>query len=216
MAPFEALYGRKCKTPLFWNQTGESQVFGLEILRDVEEQVQTIRQNLKAAQSRQKSYVDTRRRDLEFKIGDYVYLKVSPMRGVKRFSVKGKLSPRYVGPFKIMGRRGEVAYQLELPENLSGVHNVFHMSQLKKCLRVPKEQLPLEELDINGDLVYIEYPIKILEVAERITRIKIIRMCKVQWNRHPEDEATWEREEDLKSEYPHLFESSESRGRDSS
>jgi hypothetical protein len=139
MAPFEALYGRKCRTPLFWNQTGESQVFGPEILRDAEEQVQTIRQNLKAAQSRQKSYADTRRRDLEFKIGDYVYLKVSPMRGVKRFSVKGKLSPRYVGPFKIMDRRGEVAYQLELPENLSGVHNVFHVSQLKKCLRVPKE-----------------------------------------------------------------------------
>jgi hypothetical protein len=216
MAPFEALYGRKCRTPLFWNQTGESQVFGPEILRDAEEQVQTIQQNLKAAQSRQKSYVDTRRRDLEFKIGDYVYLKVSPMRGVKRFSVKGKLSPRYVGPFKIMDRRGEVAYQLELPENLSGVHNVFHVSQLKKCLRVPEEQLPLEELDLNGDLTYTEYPIKILGVAERITRNKIIRMCKVQWNRHSEDEATWERKEDLKLEYPHLFESSESRGRDSS
>jgi hypothetical protein len=216
MAPFEALYGRKCRTPLFWNQTGESQVFGPEILRDAEEQVQTIRQNLKAAQSRQKSYADTRRRDLEFKIGDYVYLKVSPMRGVKRFSVKGKLSPRYVGPFKIMDRRGEVAYQLELPENLSGVHNVFHVSQLKKCLRVPEEQLPLEELDLNGDLTYTEYPIKILGVAERITRNKIIRMCKVQWNRHSEDEATWERKEDLKLEYPHLFESSESRGRDSS
>jgi hypothetical protein len=128
MAPFEALYGRKCRNPLFWNQIGESQMFGPKILRDADEQVQTIRQNLKAAQSRQKSYADTRRRDLEFKIGDYVYLKVSPMRGVKSFSVKGKLSPRYVGPFKIMGRRGQVAYQLELPENLSGVHNVFHVS----------------------------------------------------------------------------------------
>ena len=102
---------------------------------------------------------------MEFKVGDYVYLKVSPMRGIKRFNVKGKLSPRYVGPFKIMNRRGEVAYQLELPENLSGVHDVFHVSQLKRCLHVPEEQLPLEELDIKGDLTYTEYPIKILGVA---------------------------------------------------
>ena len=107
-------------------------MFGPEVLRDAEEQVQTIRHNLKVAQSRQKSFVDTRKRDLEFKVGDYVYLKVSPMRGIKRFNVKGKLSPRYVGPFKIMDRRGEVAYQLELPENLSGVHDVFHVSQLKR------------------------------------------------------------------------------------
>ena len=89
---------------------------------------------------------------MEFKVGDYVYLKVSPMRGIKRFNVKGKLSPRYVGPFKIMDRRGEVAYQLELLENLLGVHDVFHVSQLKRCLCVPEEQLPLEELDIKGDL----------------------------------------------------------------
>ena len=115
MAPFEALYGRKCRTPLFWNQTGESQVFGPEVLQLVEKQVQTIRQNLKVEQSRQKSYADTRRRDLVFEIGDFVYLKVSPMRGVKRFYTKGKLSPRYMGPFKIINRR-EVAYQLELPE----------------------------------------------------------------------------------------------------
>jgi hypothetical protein len=114
MAPFEVLYGRKCRTPLFWNQTGESQVFGLEILKDAKEKVQTVRQNLKVAQSRQKSYADTRRRELEFNIGDFVYLKVSPMRGVKRFHAKGKLSPRYVRPFKIIGRRGEVAYQREL------------------------------------------------------------------------------------------------------
>ena len=149
---------------------------------------------------------------MEFKVGDYVYLKVSPMRVIKRFNVKGKLSPRYVGPFIILDRRGEVAYQLELLENLSGVHNVFHMSQLKKYLRVPEEQLPLEELDIKEDLTYTEYPIKILEVAERITQSKIIRMCKVQWNRHSEDEVTWEREEDLKSENNHLFQSSKSRG----
>ena len=99
MAPFEALYGRKCRTPLYWSQTGESQVFGPEILQEAERQVQIIRDNLRTAQSRQKSYADTRRRELTFEVGDYVYLKVSPIRGLRRFKVKGKLSPRYIGPF---------------------------------------------------------------------------------------------------------------------
>jgi hypothetical protein len=101
------------------------------------------RESLKVAQTRQKSYVDKRRRDLSFEVGDFVYLKVSPMRGTRRFKVKGKLAPRYVGPFKIVDRRGEVAYQLELPPQLSDVHDVFHMSQLKKYLRVSEEQLPI-------------------------------------------------------------------------
>src|SRR6187551_1969632 len=220
MAPFEALYGRKCRTPLFWNQTGESQVFGPEILRDAERQVQVIRQNLKVAQSRQKSYADVRRRDLSFAVGDFVYLKVSPMRGVKRFNVKGKLAPRFIGPFKILERMGEVAYRLELPETLAGVHDVFHVSQLKKCLRVPEESekvIPIEGLSVQEDLTYEEHPVKILEQSERVTRNRVIRMCKVQWSRCTEDEATWEREEDLKAAYPQLFVStSESRGRDSS
>ena len=105
-----------------------------------------------------------------------------------------------------LSRRGEVAYQLELPESLSGVHDVFHVSQLKKCLRVPEEQIPLEELAVKEDLTYEEYSIKILETTERVTRSRIIKMCKVQWNRYTEDEATWEREEDLRKTYPQLFE----------
>jgi hypothetical protein len=105
MTPFEALYGRKCRTPLYWNHTGESQVFGIEILQEAEKQVQIVRENLKIAQSRQKSYADNRRRELIFEKGDFVYLKVSPMRGMKRFKVKGKLSPRYIGPFKILERK---------------------------------------------------------------------------------------------------------------
>jgi hypothetical protein len=116
---------------------------------------------LKVAQSQQKSYADKRRRDLSFEVGDFVYLKVSPVRGTRRFKVKGKLAPRYVGPFKIVDHRGEVAYQLELPPQLSDVHDVFHVSQLKKCLRVPEEQLPMEELDLGGDLTYSERPVKI-------------------------------------------------------
>jgi hypothetical protein len=132
MTPFEALYGQKCRTPLYLNQTGESQVFGLEILQEAEKQVQIVRENLKTTQSRQKSYADNRRRELIFEVEDFVYLKVSPMRGMRRFKIKGKLSPHYVGPFKILERKGEVAYQLELPDSLSDVHNVFHVSQLKK------------------------------------------------------------------------------------
>jgi hypothetical protein len=134
---------------------------------------------LKTTQSRQKSYAHTRRRELIFEVGDFIYLKVSPMRGMKRIKVKGKLSPRYNGPFKILERKGEVAYQLELPDSLSDVHDVFHVSQLKKCLRVPEEQLPMEELDINEDLTYSEYTTKILETSRRITRSKVINMCKV-------------------------------------
>ena len=134
-----------------------------------------------------------------------MYLKVSPTRGLRRFKVKGKLGPRYIGPFKIINRKGEVAYELDLPAQLSDVHNVFHVSQLKKCLRVPEERLPMEELNINEDLSYSEYPVKILETTERITRNKRIRMCKVQWKHHSEEEATWEREEDLKTEFLELF-----------
>jgi hypothetical protein len=161
-----------------------------------------IRENLRVAQSYQKSYADNRRRDLVFEVGDYVYLKVLPMRSVKRFNMKGKFAPRYVGPFKFIARRGEVAYQLELPESLSRVHDMFHVSQLKKCLRVPEEQIPLDELTVKEDLIYEEFSIKVLEIAERVTRSRVIKMCKVQWNRYSEAEATWEREDELRKSYP--------------
>jgi hypothetical protein len=135
-------------------------------LKDAEKQVQMVHESLKVAQSRQKSYADKRRRDLLFEIRYSVYLKVSPMRGTRRFRVKGKLAPRLVGPFKIIDHKGEVAYQLELSPQLSEVHDVFHVSQLKKCLQVPLEQLPMEYLDLGGDLTYSERPIKILDHAE--------------------------------------------------
>ena len=205
MAPFEALYARKCRTPLYWSETGESQLFGLEIIKEAERQVQIVRENLKVAQSRQKSYADTRRRELSFEEGEFVYLKVSPIRGLSIFKVKGKLSPRYIGPFKILSRKGEVAYELELPSRLSDVHNVFHISQLKKCLRVPEKELPLEELNVQDDLTYTEHPVRILGILERITKSKRIRMCKVQWSHHAEDEATWEREDEVQAEFPQLF-----------
>jgi hypothetical protein len=135
-----------------------------------------VRENLRATQSRQKSYANHRRRELRFEVGDFVYVKVSRMRGFRRFKVRGKLAPRFIGPFKILGKRGEVTYQLELPPQLSDVHDVFHVSQLKKCLRVPKEQIPMKDLDAKEDLSYQEYPVKILEMFERITWNKRMKM----------------------------------------
>jgi hypothetical protein len=180
-------------------------VFGPDILLEAEENIKMVQENLKIAQSRQWSYADTRRRELSFKVGDFVYLKVSPIRGVRRFRVKGKLAPRYIGSYQILAKHGEVAYQLSLPEGLSEVHDVFHVSQLKKCLRVPEEQLPVEGLEVQKDLTYIEKPAQILETADRVTQRKTIKMCKVKWNHYSEEEATWEREDDLMVKYPELF-----------
>jgi hypothetical protein len=153
---------------------------------------------------------------LNFEVGDFVYLKVSPMRGLCCFKVRGKLALRFIGPFKILEKRGKVAYQLELLPQLSNMHDVLHVSQLKKCLRVSEEQLPMEDLDAKEDLSYQEYPVKILKTSERVTRNKKIKMCKVQWSHHTEEEATWEREEELKVEFPSFFsDPSESQGQDS-
>jgi hypothetical protein len=193
-SPFEALYGRKCRTPLYWDQIGERQVFGPDIVEEAELLVQLVPENLRVTQTRQ-----------TFAADDHVYLKVSPMRGIRRFNVKGKLAPRYIGPFKVLERKGEVAYRLELPPSLSGVHDVFHVSQMNKCLRVPEEQAPLEGLEVQEDLTYTEHPVKILETSERVTRNKKIKMCRVQWSHHTEDEATWEQEDELRKTYPDLF-----------
>jgi hypothetical protein len=120
-------------------------------------QVHMVRENLRVTQSRQKGYAGHRRRELSFEVGDLVYLKVSPMRVLRCFKVRGKLAPRFIRPFKIMEKRGEVAYQLELSPQLFDVHDVFHVSQLKKCLRVPEEQISMEDLDAKEDLSYQEY-----------------------------------------------------------
>jgi hypothetical protein len=208
MSPFEALYGRKCRTPLNWHEVGERRVFGPDTIEEAEKQVKVIQERLKVAQSRQKSYADKRRNDLSFELRDLVYLKVSPLRGMRRFGIKGKLAPRYIGPFEITARRGEVAYQLALPEKLSNVHNVFHVSQLKKCFKRPEEEAQktsLDEIEVQDDLTYEEYPIKILDEKVRTTRKNVIKFCKVQWSNHSEEEGTWEREEDLKEEFPNLF-----------
>jgi hypothetical protein len=158
MAPFEALYGRRCRTPLNWSQAGEREIFGPDLVLEVEAKVRVITKNLEAAQARQKSYHDKRRKPLQFEVGDHVYLKVSPTKGVQRFGIKGKLAPRYIGPYEIKASCGPVAYQLELPPHMSAVHNVFHVSQLRKCVRLPTEVLPELDIEIELDLSYQEYP----------------------------------------------------------
>ncbi|WVZ97634.1 hypothetical protein U9M48_043151 [Paspalum notatum var. saurae] len=202
MAPFEALYGRRCRTPLNWSEPGERVTFGPDLVTQAEEQVKLIHSNLKRAQSRQKSYSDKRRRPLVFEVDDHVYLWVSPMKGVHRFGVKGKLAPRYVGPFKITEQCGPVDYRLELPPHLATVHDVFHVSQLKKCLRVPEEAVDTSQIQIEPDLTYEERPIKILDQKQRATRRRAINFYKVQWSNHSEEEATWEQEEYLQTKYP--------------
>jgi hypothetical protein len=153
---------------------------------------------------------------LSFEVGDFVYLNVSPMSGLRHFKIGGKLALRHIGPFKIIEMRGNVAYQLERPPQLSDVLDVFHVPQLKKCLCVPEEQIPMEDLDAQEDLSYQEYPIKILETYERVTRNKKIKMCKVQLSHHTEEQDTWEREEEFKAEFLSFFSNpSESWGRDS-
>jgi hypothetical protein len=167
-----------------------------------------VRENLQVA--------DHRRRERSSEVRDFVYLKVSPLRGLHHFKVRGKLIPRFIGPFKILEKRSEVAYKLELPPQLSDVHDVFHFAQLKKCLRVPEEQIPMEDLDAKDGLSYQEYLIKILETSERVTWNKRIKMCKVQWSHHTEEEATWEREDELKAKFrSFFFDQSESQGRNS-
>jgi transposase InsO family protein len=159
MAPFEALYSCRYRTPLNWSEPGERWFYRVDMVKKMEEKVKQIQKSLKVAQSRQKSYADKKRRPLMFKVGDYVYLKVSPMKGVTRFGVKGKLTPRYIGPFQIIQKCGNVAYKLKLPEQLSAVHNVFHVSQLKKCLQMPDQVVDVEGVELEPDLTYSEYPV---------------------------------------------------------
>ncbi|GKF66179.1 hypothetical protein Tco_0192696 [Tanacetum coccineum] len=132
-APFDSLYGRKCRSPIIWAKVGEGQSIGPELVQETTEKILHIKDRLKVARDRQKSYADKRRRPLEFSVGDYVLLKVSPWKGVVRFGKKGKLAPRFVGPFEIIEKVGHVAYRLDLPEELNGVHDTFHVSNLKKC-----------------------------------------------------------------------------------
>ena len=205
MAPFEALYGRKCRSPIHWDEVGKRRDIGPDVIEETAELVVKIRDRMKTAQSRQKSYADKRRRDLEFVVGDHVFVKIAPMKGVMRFGKKGKLSPRFIGPFEILERIGTLAYRVALPPALSGVHNVFHISMLRKYMSNPSHVLNYEPLQLTPNMSYEERPVQILARQERRLRNKVIPMVKVKWLNHSEEEATWETERDLKSRYPDLF-----------
>jgi len=146
MAPFEALYGRKCRSPLYWDELGERKLVGPEIIQDTKDKVALIWERMLTVQSRQKSYADKHRHKLEFNIGDLLYLKVSPIKGVMRFGTKGKLSPRYIGPFEIKEVVGPVAYRVHLPPTLSAIHDVFHVSNLRKHVHDPLHVIDFEPL----------------------------------------------------------------------
>jgi hypothetical protein len=202
MSPFEALYGRPYRTPLSWSESGKRVTFGPDIVTEAEEKVKQIQANILAAQSRQKSYADRRCNPLEFKVGDHVYLRVSPIKGVRCFGIKGKLAPRYIGSYPIIDKYGPTSYQVELPARLSGVHNVFYVSQRKRCLKPPADVVIKDTIPLEPALTYKAYPIKVLDQQDYVTRIKTTRFYKIQWNDHFKDEATWEHENFLQSNYP--------------
>jgi hypothetical protein len=202
MAPFEVLYGRRCHTPLNWIELGEKVIFGSDLVEGAKATVCNIQDNMRAAKSCQVTYANKRHRRLEFEVGDLVYLRVSPMKGVKRFGVKGKLAPHYIGPFPILKKCGTVAYKLDLPSSLDGVHDIFHVSQIKKCLKAPMDIVLPKVTSLKADLSYLEHPIKVLDQKDRVTRCKTIKFFKVQWSNHTEEEVTWESEDFLHSRHP--------------
>ncbi|GJU16248.1 putative nucleotidyltransferase, ribonuclease H, partial [Tanacetum coccineum] len=178
---------------------------GPELIEITNEKVAVAKEKLKEARSRQKSYADKHRRDLEFQVGDRVFLKVSPFRGVKRFGIKGKLSPRFIGPFEILERIGEVSYRLALPPQLSHVHDVFHVSLLRGYHYHPLHVASYPFDQIQPDMSLSEEPESILDRQERVMRNKVIPFVKILWKNHPEREATWETEESMRASYPHFF-----------
>ncbi|GJW03914.1 putative reverse transcriptase domain-containing protein [Tanacetum coccineum] len=204
-APFEALYGRKYRSPIMWAKVREGQLIGPELVQETTKKISQIKDRLKATRDRQKSYADKRRKPLEFSVGDYVLLKVSPWKGVVLFRKKGKLAPRFVGPFEITDRISPVAYRLRLPEELNGVHDTFHVSNLKKCLTDPTLQVPLDEIQVDSKLNFVEEPVEILEREFKKLKRSRITIVKVRWDSKCGPEFTWEREDQMKLKYLHLF-----------
>src|SRR5919202_1970078 len=206
-APFELLYDRKCRTPLYWDEKYDRQITGPELIQETTDRIAKIRERLMTAYSRQKSYADAKRRPLEFKVGDKVMLKVSPWKGVVRFGKPGKLNPRYIGPFTVIEKLGNVAYRLELPDELSRVHNTFHVSNLKKCLADENLTIPLEDIHIDDHLHFVEEPVEVMEREIKKLKRTRIPIVKTRWNSRRGPEYTWEREDQMKPKYPHLLSS---------
>ncbi|GKE67562.1 putative reverse transcriptase domain-containing protein, partial [Tanacetum coccineum] len=204
-APYEVLYGRKCRSPVCWSEVGDSQLTDPELIRDTTKKIIQIKNRLLTACSCQKSFADRRTKSLEFEVGDMVLLKLSPWKDVMRFGRHRKLSPHYIGPFRILARVGPIAYTLELPEELKGIHSTFHVSNLKKCLAEGNIFVLMDEMQLDDKLHMIEEPVEVLDIeVKRLkqSRIPIIKVC---WNSQRGPKFTWERTDQIKKKYPHLF-----------
>eukprot|EP00253_Pinus_taeda_P017917 PITA_17917 len=206
MSPFEVMYGRKCRTPTSWGGPEDKLNLGPEMLKEMEDMVKKVRVNLKAAQDRQKNFADRKRRFKEFQIGDHVYIRIQAKRSTLQWSGCAKLAPRYCGPFQILARVGPVAYQLALPSHIR-VHNVFHVSVLKKYVYDPKHVIQWKEVQVEPEGEVLVEPLSILDRREVQLRKRVITQVKVQWQHFGPDEATWEDEELMRRTYPDLFRS---------
>ena len=205
MAPYEALYGRPCRSPLCWTEVGESSITGPDLIRDTSEKVSLIRHRLLMAQNWKKSYADVRRRPLEFEVGDHVFLKVMPKRGVVRFGKRGKLSPRFIRIFVIFERVGTVVYQLALPPSMSGVHEVFNVFKIQKYTPDPAHVVDWGQIEVDTDETFEEGSVCIVDSRDQVLRRKTVRLVKVLWRHYGVEKSTWEREDTMRATYPFLF-----------
>ncbi|RZC29489.1 Transposon Ty3-G Gag-Pol polyprotein [Glycine soja] len=206
MAPYEALYGRRCRTPLCWLDPGEGLTLGPEVVQQTTEKVKLIQERMRTAQSRQKSYHDKRRKDLEFEVGDHVFLRVTPWTGVGRALKSRKLTPRFIGPFQILKKVRPMAYQIALPPSLSNLHNVFHVSQLRKYIRDPSHVIELDDVQVKENLTYETLLLRIEDRRTKHLRGKEISLVKVIWGGASGKDATWELESQMREPHPSLFE----------
>ena len=194
MAPYEALYERKCRTPLCWIELSEKNIIGPDLIQETEEKVKVIRERLKVATDRQKSYADIRRKYIRYEISERVFLKVFPWKKVMRFGEKGRLSPRFIRSYEVIEKVGSVAYILALPPELKKIHNVFHVSMLRRYRSDPSHVVSLKTIELRPDLTYEEEPIEILAREVKELRKNRIPLVKVLWRNHKIEEATWESE----------------------
>ncbi|KAK8928937.1 hypothetical protein KSP39_PZI017240 [Platanthera zijinensis] len=207
MTPYEALYGRRCRTPMSWIEAGDTKLLGKEVVADASELVRTIQERMKVAQDRQSKYFNARHRHVEFTVGDWVYLKIKPFKGVSRIRRLKKLSPRFLGPFKVIERVGEAAYRLALSTELSGLHDVFYVSVLRKALLEASVVIEPTAVPVEEDLRTRVRPIGIEDSEVRQLRNKEVRLVKVRWDNCSCEELSWEREQAMLEEYPELFSS---------
>ena len=207
MVPYEALYGRRCRTPMYWTELDEHKIIGPDLVKDTKEKVQIIQQRLKAASDRQRSYANLKRKDIEFDVGDKVFLKVSLWKKILCFGRKGKLSLRFIGPYEILERVRPVAYRLALPLELAKLHDVFHVSMLRRYRSDISHILPVQDIQVQEDFTFDEEPKVILDREIRQLWNKQVPLVRVLWKLHGMEEATWEPESKMRAHYPYLFSS---------